>query len=68
VWLFQDFDKADTTQVPQLLSNHPDNPHRVAALRAHFRDRPDVFASFSPNPSSARTFVVPRNAAAVFLR
>src|SRR6266567_5866613 len=49
VWLFQDFDRADTAQVPQLLSDHPDNPHRVAALKAHFRDRPDVFGSFSPD-------------------
>jgi len=68
VWLFEDFDRADTAQVPQLLSDHPDNPHRVAALKAHFRGRPDVFGSFSPDPSSARTFVVPRNAAEVFLR
>ena len=30
VWLFQDFDKADTAQIPQLLSDHPDNAHRVA--------------------------------------
>jgi predicted Zn-dependent protease len=68
VWLFQDFDRADTAQVPQLLSDHPDNPHRVAALKAHFRDRPDVFGSFSPDPASARTFVVPKNAVEVFLR
>jgi predicted Zn-dependent protease len=68
VWLFQDFDRADTAQVPQLLSDHPDNPHRVAALKAHFRGRPDVFGSFSPDPSFARTFVVPRNAPEVFLR
>src|SRR5262249_17317255 len=25
VWLFKDFDAADTAQVPQLLSDHPDN-------------------------------------------
>src|SRR5262250_2397443 len=25
VWLFQDFDKADLAQVPQILSDHPDN-------------------------------------------
>jgi len=68
VWLFQDFDRADTAQLPQLLSDHPDNQHRVDALRAHFRDRPDVFGSFSPNPASARALVVPRNASEVFLR
>jgi predicted Zn-dependent protease len=68
VWLFQDFDKADMAQVPQLLSNHPDNPHRVAALKQHFRERPDVFGSFSRDSSTARAFVAPRNAAEVFLR
>jgi beta-barrel assembly-enhancing protease len=68
VWLFQDFDKADTTQVPQLLSDHPDSPHRVAALQEHFRERPDVFGSFSPDPASAKAFVLPKNAAEVFIR
>src|SRR6185437_11068775 len=36
VWLFQDFQAADTAQVPQLLSDHPDNPHRVQTLKKHF--------------------------------
>jgi predicted Zn-dependent protease len=68
VWLFQDFDAADTAQVPQLLSNHPDNPHRVEALKRHFREKPSVFASFSAEARSAKPFVVPKNAAEVFLR
>src|SRR5262245_44128649 len=53
VWLFQDFDKADTAHVPQLLSDHPDNPHRVRALTQHFHSNPAVFASFSSDPKSA---------------
>jgi predicted Zn-dependent protease len=68
VWLFQDFDKADIAQVPQLLSNHPDNPHRVAALKDHFRERPAVFGSFSSDPALAKPLVVPKNATEVFLR
>lgn len=68
VWLFQDFDKADIAQVPQLLSNHPDNPHRVEALKEHFRERPAVFGSFSSDPARARPFVAPKNAPEVFLR
>jgi len=68
VWLFQDFDTADIAQVPQLLSNHPDNPHRVEALKEHFRERPAVFGSFSSDPARARPFVVPKNAPEVFLR
>jgi predicted Zn-dependent protease len=68
VWLFQDFETADTAQVPQLLSDHPDNPHRVAALKQHFREEPSVFGSFSSDPRSAKPFVVPANAALVFMR
>jgi beta-barrel assembly-enhancing protease len=67
VWLFRDFDAADTAQVPQLLSDHPDNAHRVAALEQHFRQNPSVFASFSTDPRSAKPFVVPKNAPMVFL-
>jgi len=68
VWLFQDFDTADIAQVPQLLSNHPDNPHRVEALKEHFRERPAVFGSFSPDPARAKPFTVASNAPEVFLR
>jgi len=68
VWLFQDFDKADTAQIPQLLSDHPDNQHRVDALKQHFRDAPSVFGSFSSDTASARALSVPKNAAEVFLR
>jgi predicted Zn-dependent protease len=68
VWLFQDFAAADTAQVPQLLSDHPDNPHRVQALKRHFRETPAVFGSFSADPTSAKPFVAPKNAPVVFLR
>jgi len=68
VWLFQDFDAADSAQVPQLLSDHPSNQHRVEALRQHFRERPVTFASFSSDANSAKPFTAPKNAGAVFLR
>jgi beta-barrel assembly-enhancing protease len=68
VWLFQDFDKADTAQLPQLLSDHPDNAHRVAALEEHFREHPDRFASFSSNPATAKAFAAPKEAPVVFVR
>jgi predicted Zn-dependent protease len=68
VWLFEDFDKADTAQVPQLLSNHPDNPHRVAALKAHFRDQPQVFASFASDPARAKPLTAPKDAPMAFFR
>jgi predicted Zn-dependent protease len=68
VWLFQDFDAADVAQVPQLLSDHPDNAHRVQALKQHFRQKPAVFASFSPDPKTAAPFVAPKNAPMTFVR
>jgi predicted Zn-dependent protease len=68
VWLFQDFDRADAAQVPQLLSDHPDNPHRVAALEEHFHEHPDRFGSFSSNPATAKALAAPKNAPVVFVR
>jgi beta-barrel assembly-enhancing protease len=68
VWLFKDFDAADKAQVPQLLSDHPDNQHRVQALERHFRENPAAFGSFSSDPASAKPFVAPKNANEVFLR
>jgi len=68
VWLFQDFDAADTAQVPQLLSDHPSNQHRVEALKQHFREHSPTFGSFSADASSAKPFTVPKDAATVFLR
>jgi len=68
VWLFQDFDSADIAQVPQLLSDHPDNPHRVQALKQHFRENPKVFSSFSADKKNAKPFVPVKDAPEVFLR
>jgi predicted Zn-dependent protease len=68
VWLFRDFESADTAQVPQLLSDHPSNAARVDALERHFRENPSVFGSFSADASSATSFAVPRNAPMVFMR
>ena len=67
VWLFQDFKSAQTRQIPQLLSDHPNDQHRVDALKQHFRDNPSVFGEFSPDPKSARPFSAPKNAPEVFL-
>jgi predicted Zn-dependent protease len=68
VWLFEDFNAADTAQLPQLLSNHPDNPHRVAALKQHFRENPKVFGSFSSDRKSAKPLVIPKDTSEQFLR
>ena len=68
VWLFQDFEAADTAQVPQLLSDHPDNPHRVDALKRHFAQNGSVFGSFSADARTAKPFAVPKDAGEAFLR
>jgi len=67
VWLFQDFQNADMGDVPQLLSDHPNNPNRVNALERHFRENPAVFGKFSSDPKSATPLSVPKNTAEVFL-
>jgi len=68
VWLFQDFKNAQPNQLPQLLSDHPDDQHRVDALKQHFRENPSTFGKFSPDANSAQPFSVPKNAPEAFLR
>jgi predicted Zn-dependent protease len=67
VWLFQDFKNAQPNQLPQLLSDHPDDQHRVDALEKHFRENPSVFAGFSSDPRSAKPFSAPKNAPETFM-
>ncbi len=67
VWLFQDFSSANTNQVPELLSDHPNDQHRIDALKKHFRENPAVFGKFNSDPKSAAPLVVPKNTAEVLL-
>jgi predicted Zn-dependent protease len=67
VWLFKDFKDADPNQLPQLLSDHPDDQHRIDALEQHFRDQPAAFAKFSSDPKTAKPFSAQKNAPEVFL-
>jgi predicted Zn-dependent protease len=68
VWLFQEFKDANPNEIPQLLSDHPDDQNRIDALERHFRQNPSVFAKFNPDSKSATPFAVPKNAQEVFLR
>jgi predicted Zn-dependent protease len=68
VWLLEDFEQAAPGKLPEALSDHPTNAHRLAALKKHFRDNPAVFASFSPDRSRAKPFAAPKDAPVVFLR
>ena len=67
VWLFQDFTNAKIGQAPELLSDHPNDQHRVDALERHFRKNPEVFGKFDPDKKSATPFSAPKNAPESFL-
>ena len=67
VWLFQDFQNANMNQVPQLLSDHPNDQNRVNALEQHFSKNPSVFGKFNSDPKSGTPLSVPKNAPEVFM-
>lgn len=67
VWLLHDFENSNQPQVPQLLSDHPNDQNRINALEQHFRKNPAVFARFNPDPKSATAMTVPKDSAEVFL-
>jgi beta-barrel assembly-enhancing protease len=68
VWLFQDFQNAHFQTPPEVLSDHPDNSDRIAALKKHFSQSPATFAHFDSNPNDATPLVVPKDAAEQFLK
>lgn len=68
VWLFQAFRNADTTQIPQLLSDHPADNTRIQTLETHFKENPSTFSRFSSDPKSATPFAAPKDAPERFLR
>lgn len=68
VWLFQDFQNASEGEVPELLSDHPNDQNRVDALEKHFKENPAVFEKFNSDKASAAVFSVPKNAPVVFMR
>jgi predicted Zn-dependent protease len=59
VWLFHDFDGAKLSSPPEILSDHPNDAHRVAALQAHFRADPALFAAYSSDRATATRLHVP---------
>jgi beta-barrel assembly-enhancing protease len=67
VWLMHDFENSNQPQVPQLLSDHPNDQNRIDALEQHFRKNPAVFAKFNPDPKSATPMTVPKDSAEVFV-
>jgi len=68
VWLFRDFSNANLKTPPEILSDHPNDQHRIDALEAHFKNDPIVFGGFNPDPRSATPLVLPKSEAEEFLR
>lgn len=68
VWLFQEFKGARTRELPQLLSDHPNDQKRVDALERHFHSDPSAFGRFDPDPNSATPLTVTKAVPVVFLR
>ena len=54
--------------MPELLSDHPGNAHRVATLKEHYRKNPQTFARFSAERSSATPFHAPAEMAETFVQ
>jgi predicted Zn-dependent protease len=53
VWLFQNFEKADTGGSLEVLSDHPNDRHRIRNLEREFRADPQLFGAFSPDIGTA---------------
>jgi predicted Zn-dependent protease len=68
VWLFREFSNARLQTPPEVLSDHPDNADRIAALERHFSDNPPRFGRFSSNPRTATPLNIPKNEPETFLR
>jgi beta-barrel assembly-enhancing protease len=68
VWLFRDFQNARAGEIPQLLSDHPNDQNRINALEKHFQSNASVFGRFDSDPRSATAFEAPADAPVVFLR
>jgi predicted Zn-dependent protease len=68
VWLFSDFSNANLKAPPEILSDHPNDAHRINALEKHFKQHPEVFSQFSDDPKTATKLVLPKDEAEQFLR
>jgi beta-barrel assembly-enhancing protease len=53
VWLFEQFEKADTGGHMEMLSDHPTDQHRIDDLQRLFAGDPALYGRFSSNIASA---------------
>jgi len=61
IWLFKNFEKADTGGAMEALSDHPTDTHRISDLENEFRADPALFGRYSSNMATATPLTgVPR--------
>lgn len=53
VWLFEQFEKADTGGTMEMLSDHPTDQHRIDDLKREFAGDPSLFGRFSSSIANA---------------
>ena len=68
VWLFQDFEHANLKTPPEILSDHPNDQHRIDALEQHFTQNPALFGKYSSDPKTASPLDLPASEAEDFMR
>ncbi|MBV8172721.1 MAG: M48 family metalloprotease [Candidatus Eremiobacteraeota bacterium] len=68
VWLMSDFENSNLPQPPEVLSDHPNDQHRIDALEAHFKADPAKFSKYNSSSTSAKPLHVPTNEAENFVR
>lgn len=53
VWLMQAFQHSNLPNPPEILSDHPSDAARIAALKSEFASDPSLFSNFNPNEACA---------------
>ena len=68
VWLFRDFENANLQSPPEILSDHPNDQHRITQLEQHFASNPAQFSRFNPDKQSFTALKLPKKPAEKFLK
>ena len=68
VWLFQDFANANLKNPPEMLSDHPNDQHRIEALEQDFAKNPALFGKYSSDRKTSTPLELPKNESEQFLR
>ena len=67
VWFLSSY-QSQGKNVPEWLSDHPNDQKRIDALENHFKEQPKTFGRFKSDPASGTSMTVPDDAPEVFMR